>query len=686
MLIAATPAQAAVGTPATDAVYGFTARLNIGNGMRACSAALVAPQWLATSASCFSDDGTSEQVATGAPKWKTTATIGRPDLNSTGGQVRDVVEIVPRSGRDVVMARLSAPTTGITPVSMATTAPGNGGELQVTGFGRTQDEWAPTKLHRATFKVNSLTNSTLDISGKAATDAICAGDTGAPVVRAASGGGFELVALASRSWQGGCFGSDETRTDAIAARLDNMVVGNKLTPGTTLSSGDNLVSNSMRLTMQADGDLVITANGSGKALWSTKTAGHAGASAHFTAGGNLTVVDADGTTVLWESKTSASGGSVVLQDRGNLVIYDASNESQWSSGTVVRHDYNGDGRSDMASWYDYSEGNDAIHTFIADAAGKFQAPGTGYEKAKGTWWAEHMKFATGDFNGDGLGDVAAFYGYDDGSVSLFTWLATGDGKFSEAITSWTVPAGQWTWDRIKVQSGDFNGDGRDDVAAWYDYSDGADKLFTFTSKANGGLNAPFSSFSKTSGWTASRMKFTTGDYNADGRDDIGVFYGYADGNSKLFTFTAKPDGGFGEPLGGWEDPKWGSLDRTSVFSGDFNGDGRDDFGTWYDYSEGQDAAFSFNPSGTDGKFGNRTEIWNVAAGQYWRDHMQISTGDYNGDGRDDLGAFYGYDDGSVRTITWTAKTDGTLNEPVKSWTAATGWTYNRVTLFERYSS
>ncbi|WP_241990010.1 MULTISPECIES: FG-GAP-like repeat-containing protein [unclassified Streptomyces] len=686
MLIMVTPAQAVVGTGVTETAYDFTARLNIGNGVRACSAALVAPQWLAASASCFSDDGASEQVASGAPKWKTTATLGRSNLNATGGQVREVVEIVPRPGRDVVMARLSAPTTGITPVPTAITAPGTGEELQVAGFGRTKGEWAPIKLHKATFKASSLTHSTLGISGKTAADAICAGDAGAPIVRTAGDGGFELVALVSRSWQGGCFGSEETRTDAIGARLDNIVVGNKIITGTTLFPGDNLVSNSMRLTMQSDGDLVITANGSGKALWSTKTAGHAGATARFTVGGNLIVVDADGTTVLWESKTSAANGTVVLQNRGNLVIYNGNNESQWSSGTVVRHDYDGDGRSDMASWYDYSDGSDKIHTFLADAAGKFQEPGSGYVKAKGTWWAEHMKFATGDFNGDGRGDVAAFYGYDNGSVSLFTWLATGDGKFAEGITSWTVPAGNWTWSRIKVQSGDFNGDGRDDVAAWYDYADGSDKLFTFTAKANGGFNAPFSSFSKTSGWTASRMKFTTGDYNADGRDDIGVFYGYADGNSRLFTFTAKPTGGFGEPLGGWEDAKWGSSDRTSVFSGDFNGDGRDDFGTWYDYADGHDTAFSFNPSSTDGKFGNRTEIWNVAEGQYWRDHMQISTGDYNGDGRDDLGAFYGYDNGTVRTITWTAKADGTLNEPVKSWTAETGWAYNRVTLFERYSS
>ncbi|WP_406421613.1 hypothetical protein OH809_16845 [Streptomyces sp. NBC_00873] len=67
--------------------------------------------------------------------------------------------------------------------------------------------------------------------------------------------------------------------------------------------------------------------------------------------------------------------------------------------------------------------------------------------------------------------------------------------------------------------------------------------------------------------------------------------------------------------------------------------------------------------------------------------MQIVTGDYNGDGRDDLGAFYGYDDGHVKTFTWTAKIDGSLNEPVGGWETAPGnWIYDRVKFFERYNS
>lgn len=161
-----------------------------------------------------------------------------------------------------------------------------------------------------------------------------------------------------------------------------------------------------------------------------------------------------------------------------------------AAGTAPHHDYNGDGRSDMASWYDYSDGHDAIHTFTARADGGFAPPAPGWETPKGKFWAEHMKRVTGDFNGDGIGDVAAFYGYDSGKVSLFTWLGTGNGTFADYVPSWSVEPGNWTFDAITAQAGDFDGDGRDDIAAWYDYRNGDDKLFTFLANPDGGFGKP----------------------------------------------------------------------------------------------------------------------------------------------------------------------------------------------------
>lgn len=132
-VLTATPAQAVTGTTVpTDTTYQATARLDIGDGTRGCSGVLVDTEWLLTAASCFADDpATSLAVPAGKPALKTTATIGRTDLTTTQGVVRTVVELVPRTDRDVVLARLNRPVTTVAPLALATTAATTGEDLQI---------------------------------------------------------------------------------------------------------------------------------------------------------------------------------------------------------------------------------------------------------------------------------------------------------------------------------------------------------------------------------------------------------------------------------------------------------------------------------------------------------------------------------------------------------------------------
>ncbi|MEU9137243.1 trypsin-like serine protease [Streptomyces sp. NPDC048404] len=223
LALSATPANAVSGTAAADGALAFTARLEIGDGQKACSATLVDPYWLLTATSCFADNpAVSLAIPTGAPKLKTTATIGRTDLTTTGGETRTVVELVAHPSRDAVLARLSRPVTTITPVSLATAAATPGEELAVAGYGRTATEWAPLRLHSGTFAVDSVAADTVATTGKDGAS-VCMGDTGGPAVRLVSGKP-ELVAVSSRSWQGGCFGTDPavTQTGAVSTRVDDL--------------------------------------------------------------------------------------------------------------------------------------------------------------------------------------------------------------------------------------------------------------------------------------------------------------------------------------------------------------------------------------------------------------------------------------------------------------------------------
>ncbi|MFI8081055.1 trypsin-like serine protease [Kitasatospora sp. NPDC086009] len=214
-------AGAVVGDPAADGAYAYTAKLAIGDNVRACTGALVDRNWIITAASCFADDPAQPQTLTaGAPKWKTTATVGRTDLTTTTGATTEIVELVPRQDRDLVMARLATPVDGIAPLTLATTAPTAGENLRVPAYGRTKTEWVPLKLHSGVFNVGAVTANAVSTTGTNGAS-ICQGDTGAPALREVNGR-TELAAIASRSWQGGCFGSTETRTGATNTRVDDL--------------------------------------------------------------------------------------------------------------------------------------------------------------------------------------------------------------------------------------------------------------------------------------------------------------------------------------------------------------------------------------------------------------------------------------------------------------------------------
>ncbi|MER0445314.1 polymorphic toxin-type HINT domain-containing protein [Streptomyces sp. Edi4] len=110
----------------------------------------------------------------------------------------------------------------------------------------------------------------------------------------------------------------------------------RLPPGTTIASGSTIASNSVRLAMQADGNLVLTGIANSKTLWASNTAGNPGANATVRPDGNLVVTSVAG-TVLWSSGTGAGGATgayALVRDDASVQIYNSSNTSIWSTGTT----------------------------------------------------------------------------------------------------------------------------------------------------------------------------------------------------------------------------------------------------------------------------------------------------------------------------------------------------------------
>ncbi|MFF8382223.1 trypsin-like serine protease [Streptomyces kanasensis] len=212
-LLSTNTASAAIGTPDTTGAFAHTAQVTVGGpaDARGCSGTLVAAQWLLTSQSCFTaTPGTG--ITPGKPAEAVTVTLGAQSFS--------VAEVFPRTDRDVLLARLDRPVTGVTPATLASSAPEAGTALTAAGHGRTKTLWVPDKVHTAAFTTTSASATALAIEGGQTGDAICQGDAGGPVSNAAG----EVVALSSRSWRAGCLGTPETETrrNAEAARVDDL--------------------------------------------------------------------------------------------------------------------------------------------------------------------------------------------------------------------------------------------------------------------------------------------------------------------------------------------------------------------------------------------------------------------------------------------------------------------------------
>ncbi|MEU4213127.1 trypsin-like serine protease [Streptomyces sp. NPDC026206] len=223
-VLTGTQAHAVVGDEAKDGQYQFTARIDIGDGKRSCTGALVESQWVLTAASCFADDPSQGfRITGGVPKQNTTVTVGRTDLTRETGTTAKAVELVPRGDRDLVMVKLDKSVAGVMPVPVSKMEPKQGDEFKVTGYGRTKDEWAPERLHSAAFGAGAVSAGAIELVGKSAEASLCKGDTGGPAFREKDGA-FELAAINTGSWQGGCFGTDEaeTRKGAVGTRVDDV--------------------------------------------------------------------------------------------------------------------------------------------------------------------------------------------------------------------------------------------------------------------------------------------------------------------------------------------------------------------------------------------------------------------------------------------------------------------------------
>ncbi len=229
-------------------------------------------------------------------------------------------------------------------------------------------------------------------------------------------------------------------------------------------------------------------------------------------------------------------------------------------------------------------------------------------------WSPNVQWVDvllGDFNGDGYADLA---GRVASTGDWWVAKSNGTGFVNQRWGRWAAGAGTWT----DVLVGDFNGDGRDDIAGRA-ASSGDWWVALGNETGDGFINQRWGRWTTGATW----LDVQIGDFNADGQADI---VGRVANSGDWWIAKSTGTGFSNERWGRWAA---GAGTWTDVLVGDFNGDGRDDIagraassGDWW---------LALGKETGDGFINERWGRWTTGA--TWLD---VQMGDFNADGQADI--------------------------------------------------
>jgi len=279
-------------------------------------------------------------------------------------------------------------------------------------------------------------------------------------------------------------------------------------------------------------------------------------------------------------------------------------------------DFNGDRRLDLAvpnlcGWYDPLNPCPDVSILLGRDDGTFEP------EIRLTVGRLPTALVVGDFNGDGRQDlVVSELGSEINTSDVFIVLGRGDGSFGPEAR-YAVGVGPES-----IAVGDFNGDGRQDLAVANRYDSASHGVSVLLGRGNGTF-APQTFYEALAGFIA------IGDFNGDDRQDLAV----ADlSASTVSVLTGRGDGTFDPPVtfmvGGFITSGLsvgaGNVNSSSLVVADFDGDGHQDLAVTT--SRGVSVLLGHG----DGTFGTPASYGIDAP------PVSIAVGDLNGDARQDL--------------------------------------------------
>ena len=308
---------------------------------------------------------------------------------------------------------------------------------------------------------------------------------------------------------------------------------------------------------------------------------------------------------------------------------------------IVSGDFNGDGKDDVASIIAESGHHTQFAVQLSNGSG-FGDQTAWFDNASYAAAGIDQRAVAGDFNGDGKDDLAVLYNYGDGDLKFFTYLSNGS-QFSSS-QQWNGWHADADYIDNRFVAGDFNGDGKDDVAVMFRYPSGTVNIFIFLSNGSSFTRQTWNEWSADMSYVENR--FVAGDFNGDGKDDVAVMFRYPSGTVNIFTFLSNGSSFARQTWSEWSADM--SYVENRFVAGDFNGDGKDDTAVLFCYPDGAVNLFVFQSNGTSF---TRVNWLNWSANVSYIEN-RFTVGDFDGNSKDDAVVLFKYPSGQANLFTF----------------------------------
>ncbi|HEY0471228.1 MAG TPA: RICIN domain-containing protein [Kribbella sp.] len=327
-------------------------------------------------------------------------------------------------------------------------------------------------------------------------------------------------------------------------------------------------------------------------------------------------------------------------------------QSPVGSPPKVRGDTNGDGFADVTSVFDLGFGRTAVWNFTSKGGPGFQTGVIGWDTGEGGGFSLYRtRPVQADLNGDGRTDLAMFREGAGHQIWLYKLISDGN-RYDSGAAVWTSGPNGWPLSTARMVAGDVDGDGKADIVVQNAGTGTNWQALVFLAANNFQQPVTWAQAAAGNDWSKSAplLADVDGDHKADlismrnltgCRTAIDV---YKSTGTAFAAASTVYDSGAGNFC--WE--------RSKPAVADTDGDGKDDIVSLYEYSASDAGLTVFRSTGT----GFTPTSWWRRSGELDLSKATLTTGDFDGDHKDDAAVLYAGGATGDRQI-YTFKSSGT---------------------------